>query len=171
MDKTNSQVHDRWINAITLVLGYLWLVSGLDKILSEEFTSGFANYVRLQIADAPILPWYKNLLESFVLPNGILMAQIIQYAELVIGIVLILASIWNFIWHSRMIHHALAWSNVVSFILILNIILFLGISIPIVDAEEVFEEGVGLDYMVLLMSFFLAVANFREAHLEKIKYL
>lgn len=171
MDKTISSVHDRWLNTITLVLGYLWLVSGLDKILSGEFVSGFADYVSLQIAEAPIVPWYNSFLSSFVMPNSVLAANSIQYAEFFIGAILVLASIWNFISHSRFAHYALAWASVISFVFVLNIILASGASFPIVDAEEVFEEGVNLDFVVLFLSFFLALSNFSEARLEKIKNL
>src|SRR6185369_3797810 len=34
----------RWISVPSFVLGYLWLISGVDKILNTDFVQTFGNY-------------------------------------------------------------------------------------------------------------------------------
>jgi uncharacterized membrane protein YphA (DoxX/SURF4 family) len=159
-------IHDKWINAISLVFGYLWLISGLDKILSGQFVSGFADYTNTKLANPDIFGWYKNITVSLILPHSVFFANAIQFTEVVIGLLIILGSLWNYFKHSHVAHYILGLAHLLSFLLIINIILIQGSSFPFIDPSVVFEEGVSLDFITLLTSFFLMVANFNEAYWE-----
>ncbi len=159
--------HDSWMNTVTLVLGYTWFISGLDKILRTDFIVGFFNYVQYHMAQPTVFEWYKNVLSQYVLPHSIVIANCIQFTELVIGAVLIIGSLWNFFSDSRAIHYGLALASGISFFLILNIILLQGSPFPWINPEQIFEEGVDLDFVVLFLSFFWTIANFIEARQEQ----
>ena len=154
--------HDHWIDTVSLVLGYLWLISGLDKVLGALFVPGFANYVKGNLASGVISSVYQPLITNFILPHSTLFAYCIEYSECIVGIALIVGSIWNFFRHRRFLSLILAWANVLSLLLILNIIFALGLSIPTIDITNAFDEGVKLDYIVLLLSLLMAAANFSE---------
>lgn len=159
--------HDAWMNAATLILGYTWFVSGLDKILRTDFVVGFFNYAEFQIAQPTVFDWYKSILTQYILPHSILVANAIQFTELVIGIMLIVGSLWNFFSHSRVVHYGLTLASAISFLLILNMIFLQGTPFPWVNPVHIFEEGVDLDFVVLFLSFFWTIANFIEARQEK----
>jgi uncharacterized membrane protein YphA (DoxX/SURF4 family) len=160
-------VHDRWMNTIIFIFGYLWFISGVDKILSGQFVSGFADYTNTALTNPAVYGWYRNILVNLLLPHSVFFASAIQLTEVIIGVLLILGSLWNYFKHAHSVHYVLGFAHIVSFFLIANIILARGSSFPFIDRSIVFEEGVNLDFIVLLASLFLAIANFNEAYWEK----
>lgn len=159
-------IHDRWLSGVAVIFGYLWLVSGLSKILSATFVSGFAGFVKDQYLGPDAYAWYRNFLESMVVPQAPLMAQAVQWGELLLGLALITAGIWLFIKDSRAAHAVIAWASIGSSLLVFNILMTEGSALPAINTKDVFQEGVGLDTIVLLTSALLAAANFRESSRE-----
>lgn len=159
----HTPIHDRWLSGVAVIFGYLWLVSGLSKLLSATFASGFAGFVKDQYLGPDAYPWYRGFLEAVVAPRAELMAQVIQWGELLLGAALIAAGIWLFVKDSRAAHAVLAWASIGSCLLVLNILLAEGSILPAINTKDVFQEGVSIDTVVLLTSVLLAAANFRES--------
>ncbi|MBX4205433.1 MAG: hypothetical protein KW788_04630 [Candidatus Doudnabacteria bacterium] len=154
-------VHDR-LAWVAICLGYLWLISGLNKILGGLFVPGFPDFVRNQIENGQAWPFYKNILSSVVLPNANLIAPLIQFSELGIGAVLILLGFWNFLSVGFWRNFVLCLASIASFVMILNIILSLGLPFPWIDKANAFAQGVSLEYFILFLSLVLGLSYFSE---------
>lgn len=158
--------HNPWISTLSLTLGYVWLISGLDKMVSGKFIPGFTQYLSDLIAFAPQPLWYKTFLEMLILPHSTLVATLIQYGELALGILLIAASVQVFLRNSPTLFYTIALLHLAGCLLVGSIILSQGSPFPFINANKVFEGGVDLDYLLLFSSFCLVLINVREATLK-----
>ena len=72
-------------------LGYEFLISGWNKIaVSSAFTSGLAGYLKMTAgsrADA-----YGKFITHYVLPHASMFGYLIEWAEVICGVILILAA-------------------------------------------------------------------------------
>jgi len=162
--------HNRWLSGIAIIFGYLWVVSGLDKLLGGKFAIGFTDFAKDKYLNTQSVGWYKHLMTNFIVPNGFFFAQIIQWGELLIGIALIVAGIYLLFRYSRIAHIVITYASLGSFLIVLNVILAEGMQLfPLVNTSVVYDEGVGLDTIVLLISALMVFANLNESRRDKIK--
>jgi uncharacterized membrane protein YphA (DoxX/SURF4 family) len=159
--------HSSWLNGITIIFGYLWLISGIDKIASGVFVSGFSEFVMKNYITEGTYSWYISFIQSVVLPWGTLFAYVIEWGELAIGVVLIGGAVGLFFRDSRIIHLLLGLANLGGACIVANIIMAEGGSLlPFINSTLVYEEGVSIDVVVLLVSFLVAFANIIAFALE-----
>lgn len=82
---------------VQIIIGYEWLLSGIAKFANGDFTSGLADALNENLANAP--KWYAAFLNSAVIPNATAFGYLIEIAEVLAGIALILGPlIWIFAW-------------------------------------------------------------------------
>jgi len=86
------------VNAMTwvrIVTGAVWLNGGIEKLLNPEFPKQFADSLAAGgfVAQAP--PFFRGFMESTVVPNAELFAQVVRASELALGIALILGLLTN----------------------------------------------------------------------------
>ena len=162
MTQSRAITRERGIALVSIVLGHLWLLSGLNKIFGTQFVSEFAGFVRNQIENGQASNFVKNILSNFVLPNASLMAQLIQYSEFVIGVAFIIGGIWNLIQNNKFVIFCLCLASVGSVLMILSFIMSLGMPFPWIDPANAFAEGVSLEYLVLFLSIAASWAYFHE---------
>ena len=101
------------MTAIQFVLGYIWLVAGLEKVWSADFVNNFSKTLQFFASKNP-LTWYVQLVNSWILLNPTLWARLIQWSEVGVGLVLMLGcsgllyNVWqkNKYWRGLL---ALAW--------------------------------------------------------------
>jgi uncharacterized membrane protein YphA (DoxX/SURF4 family) len=153
----------RWLNAMALVFGYVWLISGLNKIMSGEFVTNFG--ASLNPDNATI--FYRFILRDIILPNADLFANAAQFTEAIMGALLILFGIVNFFDYSKFGHAVLSFTYVVSAGMIANIILTFNIPLPWINVTQLFASGVSVEYVILLASGVLATAHFAEFFHDK----
>lgn len=83
--------------AVQIMIGYEWLISGIAKFTAGDFASGLSNELASKAADTA--SWYAAFLNSIVIPNGRAFGFLIETAEVLAGIVLILGPLlWIFAW-------------------------------------------------------------------------
>jgi len=152
--------YHKWLGMVAASVGYLWLISGLDKLLSGQFISGFAAFLRSEILNLGG-NFYAGFLADVVLPNASLFAYIIQYSEIGIGATLLIAGIWYTFAYKKFLAWILFIASIASFVMILNITLSLKQTLPWIDSNIAFSPGISLEYLVLMVSFF-ACAGFLE---------
>jgi uncharacterized membrane protein YphA (DoxX/SURF4 family) len=153
--------HSRWLNGITAIFGYLWLISGIDKIGSGVFVSGFPSFVADEYITKGTYSWYISFINAVVYPHAVLFGFLIEWGELAIGVVLLVGALWLFVRDSKVAHFFMAVANVGGAFLVANIIMAEGGSLlPFVDTSLVYEEGVSIDVIVMLVSLLVALANF-----------
>ncbi|HEX7737340.1 MAG TPA: hypothetical protein VF458_21010 [Ktedonobacteraceae bacterium] len=84
-----SQKTTRWLlAAIQAIIGWEWLMSGSNKLLSGTFPQGLANTITSLMKDNPD-GWYVSFLQNTILPQSVFYGYLIEWAEVLIGIILI----------------------------------------------------------------------------------
>lgn len=84
-----SQKTARWLlAAIQAIIGWEWLMSGSNKLLSGTFPQGLANTITSLMKDNPD-GWYVAFLQNAILPRSVFYGYLIEWAEVLIGIILI----------------------------------------------------------------------------------
>ena len=74
--------------AIQALIGWEWLISGSNKILSGNFPQRLAGTLQQGIQGNPN-EWYVSFLQSVVQPHSIFFGYLIEWTELTIGVVLL----------------------------------------------------------------------------------
>lgn len=80
---------------VRVLIGVLWLLAGLEKVLNQEFPGLFREVLRVGgfVKDAP--PWFQGFMDASVLPNPGLFAALVGTGEVAIGVSLILGLLTN----------------------------------------------------------------------------
>jgi len=82
---------------VQMIIGYEWLLSGIAKFAAGDFASGLADELAAKTAEAA--GWYASFLNGIVVPNGIAFGYLIETAEVLAGIALIIGPLlWIFAW-------------------------------------------------------------------------
>jgi uncharacterized membrane protein YphA (DoxX/SURF4 family) len=76
---------------VQTVIGYAWLVSGIDKLRSSTFLPGLSEELA-EMSDETKYGWYRNFLENVAIPNSDLSGRLVTWGELLVGISLIAAA-------------------------------------------------------------------------------
>lgn len=84
-----SQKSTRWLlAAVQAILGWERLVSGGNKLLSGAFPQGLADTISGMFKDNSD-GWYVSLLQHTVLPQSVFYGYLIEWTEVIIGIILL----------------------------------------------------------------------------------
>lgn len=73
---------------IQAIIGYEWLISGANKVLSGQFPQGLAATLADGLKDNPN-GWYVSFLHAVVLPHSLFFGYLIELAEVGIGLALL----------------------------------------------------------------------------------
>jgi uncharacterized membrane protein YphA (DoxX/SURF4 family) len=84
---TNSQA----LAALRIAVGVLFLIFAQYKVFGTEFTlgGGFQYWINLFIREGGAYPFMVDVLKGFVLPHGTLIAFLVAYGEMAIGVSLV----------------------------------------------------------------------------------
>ena len=84
---TNSEA----LAGLRITVGILFLIFSQYKVFGSEFTrgGGFQYWINLFIREGRTYPFMVDLLKSFVLPHGTLIAFLVAYGEMAIGVSLV----------------------------------------------------------------------------------
>ena len=80
---------------VRILIGAVWLNGAVEKLLNPDFPQQFAASLNAGgfVSQAP--PWFQSFMQSTVIPNAELFAQIQRFGELVLGLALILGLLTN----------------------------------------------------------------------------
>ena len=80
---------------VRVLVGALWLNGGIEKLLNPEFPRQFAASLQAGgfVSQAP--PFFQDFMETTVVPNAELFAQLVRAGELTLGIALIVGLLTN----------------------------------------------------------------------------
>ena len=138
---------------VQMIIGYEWLLSGIAKFAQGDFVSGLADDLREAAANAG--GWYASFLNSFVIPNATAFGYIIETAEVLVGIALIVGPLlWIFAWDripegSRRTALALMiTASIGGIFMAVNFHIASGGNHPWVIPDSAFDEGVDLDLLL-----------------------
>jgi thiosulfate dehydrogenase [quinone] large subunit len=80
---------------VRVLVGALWLNGGIEKLLNPDFPRQFADALEVGgfVSQAP--PFFRDFMQSTVVPNAELFAQLVRAGELTVGVALILGFLTN----------------------------------------------------------------------------
>ncbi len=80
---------------VRILIGAVWLNGAMEKLLSPSFPRQFATSLDVggYIQQAP--PWFQDFMRSVVIPNAELVAQLVRFGELTLGLALVLGLLTN----------------------------------------------------------------------------
>lgn len=79
---------------LQLIIGYQWLVSGVDKLLLGNFPDQMGRLLALQISSGKLPAFFAALLQSLVVPNAPAFGYAIMLGETLSGLGLIAAGLF-----------------------------------------------------------------------------
>jgi thiosulfate dehydrogenase [quinone] large subunit len=149
---------------VTMIIGYEWLISGLDKIMRGGFPAGLAEELIKKSAGTP--EWYGGFLKSAVIPNARSFGYTVETSELLSGIVLIAGPvIWLFAWHRvsdrirRAVLFCVAAAAIGGALLATNLHFANGASHPWLIPGAAFDEGIDLDIVLPAIQIVIATVS------------
>jgi thiosulfate dehydrogenase [quinone] large subunit len=155
--------------AVQGLIGWEWLVSGANKVLSGNFPSGLAGSLRDAIKGNPN-GWYAAFLKTVILPHSVFVGYAIEIVEVLTGLAL-LSGMLLFIGGIRrhgdpQYHLALAQviaASIAAFacgVLCVNFHFLMGDGVlPGLSASQPFNEGVSLDTLMPPMALVILFFN------------
>lgn len=155
--------------ALQAIIGWEWLMSGGDKMLSGTFPQGLGAALANGIDGNPN-GWYINFLQSYVFPHSIFFGYLVEWTEVVTGIVLLTAA---FILigqprrsgepqHGLMVGYCIASiiASLLSIIMSVNFHFWLGgWVIPTFNAATTYNEAIDLEGLLPPLSLVVIIAN------------
>lgn len=80
---------------VRILIGAVWLNGAMEKLLNPNFPRQFAATLDTggYISQAP--PWFQDFMRSTVVPNAELVAQLMRFGELTLGLALVLGLLTN----------------------------------------------------------------------------
>lgn len=87
-----STRNDRALAGLRIAVGVLFLFFGEYKVFGRAFVwrGGFEGWINRFLTDGAAYPWMAPVLRSFVLPHARVIALLVAYGELAIGVSLVL---------------------------------------------------------------------------------
>ena len=80
---------------VRILIRAVWLNGAIEKLLNPDFPQQFAASLNAGgfVSQAP--PWFQSFMQSTVVPNAELFAQVQRFGELALGLALILGFLTN----------------------------------------------------------------------------
>jgi hypothetical protein len=160
---------------VEMVIGYEWLISGLDKFVRGDFPAGLAD--ELLEKSAGTSHWYGGFLKSAVIPYARIFGYAVETSELLAGIALIAGPlIWLFAWDRvsdrsrRAVLFFTAAAAIGGALLAINLHLANGASHPWLIPAAAFDEGIDLDIVLPAIQIVIATVSiilFRRLRLAR----
>lgn len=150
--------------AVTIVIGYEWLVSGLAKFVRGGFPAGLADELREKSEGT--VGWYASFLADTAIPNAKLFGYLIETSEILAGVALIAGPlIWIFAWDRisdrlrTSVLFLIAAAAIGGTFLAINLHLANGAAHPWLIPGEAFDEGIDLDSVLPAIQVVIATVS------------
>ena len=149
---------------VQLFVGYEWFVSGLTKIARGGFPTGLADELRDKSPGT--VGWYAHFLSNAVIPHAKIVGYLVEYGELLAGMVFIGAAlVWLFTWQRTSARgRALALlltagAALATTVMAINFHLANGSPHPWLIPKSGFDEGIDLDSLLPMVQLVLFAVN------------
>lgn len=155
----------RWgLALVEAVLGYLWLVSALNKLLNTQFRPGLAHVLQGQFKGNPNR-WWVALTRGLVLPHAQIWAAVVQAAELLValgyfaGVVLWMSGQFPRTHWARGVNWGVVLALSGGALLTANYYLMSGDTVPGLEPSKAFQEGLSIDALATLLALALVAVH------------
>ena len=149
---------------VQMIIGYEWVLSGIAKFAKGDFASGLAD--DLAEAANAASGWYAGFLNSLVIPNATAFGYLIETAEVLAGVALIVGPlIWIFAWNRTpdglraTVLFIMIAAAIGGIFMAVNFHVANGANHPWVMPDSGFDEGVDLDLLLVAIQSVITVVQ------------
>ena len=149
---------------VEAAIGYEWLLSGLNKILSSTFSTGLAHELQSSLQGNPN-GWYVTLANTLMIPHAQLFASLAAVGEVLTGIGLFAGAI---LWASgrfpvmrwaRLLNLAVIGALLGGILMSANYAVMGGDTLPGLNAGNPFNEGLSIDSLLTIIGIGLLIIH------------
>src|SRR5579864_597714 len=145
-------------------IGFEWLLSGLNKVLSSDFSSGLAKELQASLQGNPN-SWYVALANSVMIPNARLCALLAEGGEVLVGLGMFAgAALWVSgrlqagRW-ARRLNLGVMLALVGGVMMSANYAAMAGDTLPGINAANPFNEGLSIDSLLTIIGLGLLLVH------------
>ena len=148
---------------VEAALGYEWLLSGLNKVLSPTFGTGLAHQLQSGLQGNPNT-WYVALANAVVLPHASVFATLVEAGELLVGLGLFAgAALWasgrmTAGW-ARPLKPGVIAALLGGILMSVNYAVMSGETLPELNPGNAFNEGLSIDSLLAIIGIGLLVVH------------
>jgi thiosulfate dehydrogenase (quinone) large subunit len=149
-------------------IGYEWLLSGLNKVLSPTFVSGLAGTLRESLQGNPNR-WYASLADSLIIPHARIFALPAEGGEILVALGMFAGAM---LWVSGRVRES-RWAKHLSLgvilallggiLMSLNYAVMGGDTLPGINAGNAFNEGLSIDSLLAMIGIGLLAVHLAAA--------
>lgn len=145
-------------------IGYEWLLSGLNKVLSADFSSGLGHELQTSLQGNPNT-WYASLTKALVLPHAQLFAPLVEVGELLVAAGMFAGAA---LWVSgraatsrlgRLLNLGVIVALIGGVLMSANYAVMGGDTLPGINAGNPFNEGLSIDSLLTIIGLGLVVIH------------
>ncbi|MGH2343882.1 MAG: hypothetical protein ACRDG4_01555 [Chloroflexota bacterium] len=137
-------------------IGYEWLLSGLNKVLSPNFVSGLAGTLRDSLQGNPN-HWYASLAESLIIPHAPILALLAEGGEILVALGMFAgAALWlscrvrESRWVKRL-NLGVTVALLGGILMSVNYAVMGGDTLPGLNPGNPFNEGLSIDSLLVMI--------------------
>lgn len=161
---THTQPAALGLALVEAVIGYEWLLSALNKILSPSFSSGLVRQMAMAMHGNPNT-WWVALVKRLVLPQAHLFAALVEVGELFVALGFFAGAL---LWASgrfpatrwaRRLNVAVLAALLGGALMTANYYVMSGATLPGLDPGNPFNEGLSIDGLLTFIALGLLVVH------------
>jgi hypothetical protein len=152
-----------WIMLVQFLVGYVWLISAIDKVRSATFLPGLPQRLA-EMSEETKYGWYRRFLKDVTIPNAEVFGRLITWGELLVGISLMALAAF-LVLRGTQDRWALAASSIAAGALLAGVLMNVnfhlaeGFHHPFVGYSDGLEGSVDLDSLMPLVQLVLLAVN------------
>ncbi len=93
LPRRSTQSPNLALAGLQLLVGYAWLLAGVDKLLLGAFPAQLGELLRTAVGGGHLPSFFVALLQGLVVPNTVLFGNLIEWAETLAGLGLMTAGL------------------------------------------------------------------------------
>ncbi|MCL6488824.1 MAG: hypothetical protein K6T76_07810 [Alicyclobacillus mali] len=152
---------------VLLLVGYEWLISGLDKVLAHNFAQGLAGQLAAAEHGLPY-GFYASLLSHVFVPHAQLFAWLVMAGECASGVLLLALGAIAWFRPLSPVQKAIAVVTLaVASFMVMNFFFFQGGSY-FLNPSDPYDEGIPVDFVLFWIQIGTMIALLREKSNEEV---
>src|SRR5215831_2917787 len=93
LSRRSTQTPNLALAGLQLLVGYVWLLAGVDKLLFGVFPAQLSGLLYTAVSGGHLPGFFTTLLRGFVVPNATLFGYLIEWGETLAGLGLVTAGL------------------------------------------------------------------------------
>jgi hypothetical protein len=98
LPRRSTQAPNVALAGLQLIVGYAWLLAGVDKLLLGMFPAQLGGLLHTAVGSGQLPGFFAAILRGLVVPNAVLFGYLIEWGETLVGLGLLTAGLVALLW-------------------------------------------------------------------------